>query len=259
MKAPLSLTGTRWILKDADTGLVASLSRDLGISPSVARCLVIRGVENSEQGRLLLSPSSDSFHDPFSMHGMDTAVVRLRRAINDNEAIRAVTDYDVDGTTSSLVLQGALRILGATRLSYHIPDRMNEGYGFSIQAAEKAAEEGVTLIITADIGVKDHAAVSRAKELGIDVIVCDHHLPPDSDVPEDATVVLCPPQKQCSYPNPHLAACGVSFKLAQALLSEHPKCDAILRSLLKLVAIGTVADVVDLRTPENRALVTLGL
>jgi len=193
------------------------------------------------------------------MHGMAAAVGRLQQAVADNESIRAVTDYDVDGTTSSLILQGVLRILGAKRLSYHIPDRMDEGYGFSVRAAEKAAADGVTLLLTADIGVKDHASVTRAKELGVDVIVCDHHLPPDADVPQDASVVLCPPQRSCSYPNPHLAACGVSFKLAQALLADHPKRDAILRSLLKLVAIGTVADVVDLRTPENRAIVSLGL
>jgi single-stranded-DNA-specific exonuclease len=255
----LSLSGTRWVLKDADPDLVATLSTDLQVSPSVARCLAVRGVTSPEQGRLLLHPTADAFHDPFSMHGMTAAVARLQQAVAANESIRAVTDYDVDGTTSSLILQGVLRILGAKRLSYHIPDRMDEGYGFSVRAAEQAAADGVSLILTADIGVKDHASVTRARELGVDVIICDHHLPPDADVPSDATVVLCPPQKSCSYPNPHLAACGVSFKLAQALLADHPKRDAILRSLLKLVAIGTVADVVDLRTPENRAIVSLGL
>ena len=259
MSDSLSLTGAHWSLRDAKEPLVAELSAQLGIPKPLAQCMASRGIETAQEGQLLLSPSASAFHDPFAMHGMQRAVERLNQAIEGGESIRAVTDYDVDGTTSSLILQGVLRILGAKRLSYHIPNRMDEGYGFSIIAAEKAAEDGVNLIVTADIGVKDHAAVDRAVELGVDVIICDHHLPPDADVPQNATVVLCPPQPTCSYPNPHLAACGVSFKLAQALLAEHPQKKAILRSLLKLAAIGTVADVVDLRTPENRSIVALGL
>jgi single-stranded-DNA-specific exonuclease len=193
------------------------------------------------------------------IHQMDVAVARLRQAVENQERVRVVTDYDVDGTTSSLILQSTLRLLGLRDISYHIPDRKGEGYGFSIVAAETAAADGIHLIVTADIGVKDHASVTRARTLGVDVIICDHHLPPDTDVPADATAVLCPPQADCNYPNQALAACGVSLKLAQALLADHPRSAAILRSQLKLAAIGTVADVVDLSTPENRAIVSLGL
>ncbi len=195
-----------------------------------------------------------------AMAGMGVALARLRRAVRDGERIRIVTDYDVDGTTSSLILQSALRILGVTdALSYHIPDRFDEGYGFSVRAADRAADDGVGLLVTADIGVRDHAAVTRAQERGVDVIVCDHHLPDGGVVPADAHAVLCPPQDGCDYPNVSLAACGVSLKVAQALLREHPRYDRFVRSLLKVAAIGTVADVVDLGTPENRAIVALGL
>jgi len=214
-------------------------------------------------GPAWLKPELDTIlaHDPHQMHGMAPAIDRLRQALRDRERIFVVTDYDVDGTTSSLILQAALHLAGggAADLAWHIPDRFVEGYGFSTQAADKAKELGAGLVVTADIGVRDHAAVSRARNLGLDVLVCDHHLPADAEVPEDASAVLCPPQAGCSYPNPALAACGVSLKVAQALLASHPRRDRLLRSFLKLAAIGTVADVVDLSTDENRAIVALGL
>jgi single-stranded-DNA-specific exonuclease len=143
-------------------------------------------------------------------------------------------------------------------VSYHIPSRFDEGYGFSVRAAQQAAEDGVGLVVTADIGVRDHAAIEAARSRGLGVLVCDHHLPAGAAVPQDA-IVLCPPQAGDAYPNRSLAACGVSLKLAQALLREHPKRDGVIRSLLKLAAIGTVADMVSLGTLENRAIVALGL
>ncbi len=256
---PLSITGARWDLKAVDPALIQHLSRTLGIAPVVARCMALRGIRQPEEGARMLEPRPEALHDPYAMRGMDRAVDRLRRAARDGEAVRVVTDYDVDGTTSSLILQAALKLIGLEGLSYHIPDRFEEGYGFSTAAADAAAEDGVGLILTADIGVRDHAAVDRAAERGVDVIICDHHLPPGEDVPERAYAVLCPPQARCSYPNPALAACGVSLKLAQALLDGRPFYERILASLLKLAAIGTVADVVDLMSPENRAIVALGL
>ncbi len=255
----LSWTHATWQLSAVDEGQVNAVAKALDLGPVAARALWLRGGTDADRARSLLRPSLDDLHDPYSLHQMDVAVARLEQAVAAQEAVRIVTDYDVDGTTSSLILQSTLGLLGARNLSYHIPDRMDEGYGFSLKAAEKAASDGVQLIITADIGVKDHAAVTRAREMGIDVIICDHHLPPDADVPSDAVAVLCPPQRHCDYPNPSLAACGVSLKLAQALLSQHPRAEDILHSLLKLAAIGTVADVVDLSTPENRAIVSLGL
>lgn len=200
-------------------------------------------------------------HNPHQMLGMDATIDRLRRALRDRERIFVVTDYDVDGTTSSLILQHALHIAGggAADLAWHIPDRFQEGYGFRPVAAEKAHALGCSLVITADIGVRDHDAVDRARALGLDVLICDHHLPAGEAVPQNATSVLCPPQAGCTYPNAALAACGVSLKVAQALLQTHPRRDTLLRSFLKLAAIGTVADVVDLSTTENRAIVALGM
>lgn len=258
MPGPLSLSGRRWRLLPTEPNRAEELAARFSLPPTAARCLLrrARGAELDAW----MAPSLELLHDPYAMAGMDAAVPRIRAAIAAGEKIRIVTDYDVDGTTSSLILQGTLRLLGAGgTLSYHIPDRFEEGYGFSIHAAERAAADGVGLLITADIGVRDHEAVRVASAGGVDVIICDHHLPGGEAVPADAHVVLCPPQDGCAYPNPALAACGVSLKLAQALLADHPKREAILNSMLKVAAIGTVADVVDLGTLENRSIVALGL
>ncbi len=254
----LSFTGQRWLLSPDDPSRVARLAVQLGLPPLVARVLL--GRAPTEDLQSWLNPSIEDLHDPYSMLGMATAVERISKAVRDRQRVRIVTDYDVDGTTSSLILQGTLRLLGAgDRLDYHIPNRFEEGYGFSAAAALKAAQDGVGLLVTADIGVRDHEAVAIAAQGGVDVIVCDHHLPAGEAVPEAALAVLCPPQADCHYENPALAACGVSLKLAQALLHRNPRYEALLRSMLKMAAIGTVADVVDLATPENRAIVSLGL
>ncbi len=255
----LSLNQKKWNLREVPESAVNALINKLQLHPLVARCLALR-TPNPDQARIWLRPSLDHMHDPHLIMGMEKAVERIRQAITNNERIRIVTDYDVDGTTSSLILQSTLRILGAgPLLDYHIPNRFNEGYGFSTVAAQQAADDGIQLIITADIGVRDHAAVELAKTKGVDVIICDHHLPAGASVPIDAVSVLCPPQVGCEYPNKALAACGVSLKLAQALLEEHPRRTAILRSMLKVAAIGTVADVVDLSTSENRCIVAQGI
>lgn len=258
MSTRLSLPAENWTLKTANSEALVSLQDSLECSKELANCLVGRGLNTPERAKRFLEPSSEDFLDPQNVLNMDKAVQRLQTAIALGEQIRVVTDYDVDGTTSSLILQSTLKILGGKDVTYHIPDRMKEGYGFSVIAAEKAAADGINLIVTADIGVKDHAAVEKAAELGVDVLICDHHLPAGAAVPEHA-IVLCPPQAGCAYPNKALAACGVSWKLACAMLETHPKKERILSSMLKLVAIGTVADVVDLACPENRAIVTLGL
>lgn len=255
-----SLTGARWALSEVGPTRVETLRQNTGLSPAAARILALRwdgdGGKDADQW---LTQSLDQLHDPYKMLNMEAAIDRLRSALRRKEKIRVVTDYDVDGTTSSLVLQAALRAIEPNiEVSYHIPNRFDEGYGFSVRAATEAAADGIGLLITADIGVRDHKAVAAAREGGVDVLVCDHHLPAGALVPEGATV-LCPPQNGCGYPNRSLAACGVSLKLAEALLATHPKRDGILRSMMKLAAIGTVADMVSLGTLENRAIVALGL
>ena len=253
-----SLTGAVWepVIVPPD-----ALDRALahGLSPVSARCVASRWGVDADADLLSLPSSLDQLHDPLAMHGMEHALDRLERAFRDRERVRIITDYDVDGTTSSLILQAAVALRAPEMaVDYHIPNRMSEGYGFSVAAAEAAARDGIDLIVTADIGVRDHAAVGRARELGVEVLVCDHHLPAGESVPSDA-IVLCPPQQDCRYPNPHLAACGVSLKVAQGLLRDHRRRDDIVRSLLKLAAVGTVADMVPLTSLENRAIVNLGL
>lgn len=256
----LSVTGARWELREVDETHAIRLAQTLRLPRVAARVLAGRTVPGDD-GRTsqLLAPSFEHLHDPFAMLHMEAAVDRLRHVVAKRGRVRIITDYDVDGTTSSLILQAALRLLDpSVDVSYHIPNRFGEGYGFSQQAALRAADDKVDLVVTADIGVRDHAAVELARSRGLDVLICDHHLPAGASVPEDATV-LCPPQAGDSYPNRSLAACGVSLKLAQALLRTHPKRDAVIQSLLKLAAVGTVADMVSLATLENRAIVTLGL
>ncbi len=258
----LSFTGARWTEAPIPALAPAELQTRLGISATVARCLTRRLPHTPDDASGWMKPDLDQLHDPFAMRGMAEAVDRLRRAARDRQRLRVVTDYDVDGTTSSLILQAGLKMASPDAsdflIDYHIPDRFLEGYGFSVAAAQKAAADGIDLIITADIGVRDHAAVAAARNAGIEVLICDHHLPGGAEVPSDATV-LCPPQTGCAYPNRHLAACGISLKLAQALLAGNPRKELLLRSFLKLAAIGTVADLVPLTTLENRAIVALGL
>ena len=259
MTTRLSFTGAEWAIgaPHADASLLTDVPQT--VDALTAQFASLRWGQARATDSDWLHPALEHLHDPYAMLGMTHAVERLKKAVRDKEHIRIITDYDVDGTTSSLILQAALGIVGqGCQIDFHIPDRFTEGYGFSVHAAKQAAADGVDLIVTADIGIRDQNAVHAARDGGSEVLICDHHLPSGAEVPQDA-LVLCPPQKGCTYPNPHLAACGVSLKLAQALLAEHPRLDALVRSLLKLAAIGTVADMVPLTTLENRAIVRLGL
>jgi single-stranded-DNA-specific exonuclease len=274
-KITRGLTGARWqvvnfnpdpqVDPQSALALQARLDRlqaETGENRILLRCLLNRGLSNAEEVQKFLRPEFvNHLHSPFLLRDMDRATERLRRALRDRERIMIVTDFDVDGTTSSVILSHTLRLLGAgNQISCYIPDRFTEGYGLSRQIVERAAADGVQIIVTADIGIKSHAEARAARELGIDLIICDHHLPDGEDIPADAYAVLCPKGSSgVDYPNKHLAACGVSLKLAEALLGGHEKRAAILASLAKLSAIGTIADMVDLSASENRAIVTHGL
>ncbi len=264
-KITRGLTGARWQLTAGGPAYEATLKNlqgQTGEDELVLRCLLNRGLTEAKEISRFLNPEFPaSLHPPDMLRDMPLAVERMRQAIQNRERILVVTDFDVDGTTSSVILSQVLRLLGGTDLvSCYIPDRFTEGYGLSKEIVEKAARDGIKLILTADIGIKSHAEARLAKELGIDLIICDHHLPDGEDVPADAFAVLCPKGSSGEgYPNKHLAACGVSLKLAEALLAEHPKRAALLSSLAKLSAIGTVADMVDLSSSENRAIVRHGL
>ncbi|MDX2033292.1 MAG: single-stranded-DNA-specific exonuclease RecJ [Blastocatellia bacterium] len=259
------LTGARWQLTETPSAPAATIEQlcvETGESPILVRCLVNRGLSNAAAIKKFLAPEfTADLHSPQLLRDMKPAVERLRRALRDRDRIMIVTDFDVDGTTSSVILTQTLKLLGGGELvSAYIPDRFTEGYGLSRQIVEKAAAEGFRVIVTADIGIKSHAEARLAREMGIDLIICDHHLPDGEDVPADAFAVLCPKGSSgVGYPNKHLAACGVSLKLADALLDGHERQAAILGSLAKLTAIGTIADMVDLAEGENRAIVKFGL
>lgn len=265
IKITRGLTGARWQMTNHDPLPQSTLDRlqaETGENPILLRCLLNRGLSNAEDVQKFLAPEfANHLHSPFLLRDMDRAAERLRRAVRDRERIMIVTDFDVDGTTSSVILSHTLKLLGAGDLiSCYIPDRFTEGYGLSRRIVERAAADEFQIIVTADIGIKSHAEARMARELGIDLIICDHHLPDGEDVPAEAFAVLCPKGSSgVDYPNKHLAACGVSLKLADALLDGHEKRGAILASLAKLTAIGTIADMVDLSASENRAIVAHGL
>ncbi len=246
----------RWLFRDAGSGAGAPLA---GIGPVAGRILYSRGIRGSAAARRFLEPSLDDLHDPLSMRGMPQAIERLRQAIAAGQKILIYGDYDVDGTTAIVVLRKAIELAGGAA-AFHVPDRFKEGYGMRTEVVERAAAEGLSLIISVDTGIRAGQVVRRATELGIDVIVTDHHLP-EAELPP-ALAVLNPNQPGCRYPDKNLCGVGVAFKLAQALLQTlgwpAPKLRRILASFLKLVAIGTVADVVPL-TGENRILVKHGL
>src|SRR5882762_8537200 len=250
------MSARRWIIRQPDTSRAAELAAALCVSPIVAGLLVARGYQNLDSARAFLNPSLDQLHDPFLMRGMSNAVKRLLSAIDNQEPILIYGDYDVDGTTGTAVLFRAFRMLGATA-GYHVPHRFTEGYGIQQPALEKAAAEGYKLVVSVDCGIRAHDPLYWARDNGLDVIITDHHLPDEGEGVPPAFAVLNPNQKGCSYPDKNLAGVGVAFKLVHALFRERDR-ESQVNSFLKIVAIGTVADVAKL-TGENRAIVALGL
>jgi single-stranded-DNA-specific exonuclease len=246
----------RWIVRGQDTQHVTSLARVLAVSPTIAALLISRGCNDEQSARSFLKPSYDQLHDPYLMLGMSDAVPRLQRAIDSGERILVYGDYDVDGTTGTAVLLRALGLLGA-RTGFHVPHRFTEGYGIQQAALEKAVAEGYKLAISVDCGIRAHEPLYWARDNGLDVIVTDHHLPDEGEGVPPAYAVLNPNQRGCAYPDKNLAGVGVAFKLVDALFREYGR-ESQVNAFLKIVAIGTVADVAKL-TGENRTIVALGL
>jgi single-stranded-DNA-specific exonuclease len=249
---------SRWILP-SEIVAPAVLARELGIATAAAKVLAHRGLSDPAAARRFLNPSFDELLDPYAMRDMAAAVERIRRAIAAKEKILIYGDYDVDGTTSVVLLTKGIELAGGAA-EYHVPHRLKDGYGMRPEVVETMAEDGVKLIVSVDTGIRAAEVVKRAAELGIDVIVTDHHLP-ESELPP-ALAVLNPNRPDCAYPEKNLCGAGVAFKLVQALLSTLGWPDAKVRrvseSFLKLAAIATVADVVPL-TGENRVIVKHGL
>ncbi len=249
----------RWLLPPSSPETMAVLRRTLGVHAIVASVLANRGFADPAAAAEFLSPRLDLLHDPSLMRDMDRAVTRLLKAIQAREPILLYGDYDVDGTASIVVLKKAIDILDG-RAEFHIPHRLKEGYGMRADVIQRAAEQGVRLIVSVDTGIRASEVVRHANSIGIDVIVTDHHLP-EAELPP-ALAVLNPNRRDCEYPEKNLCGAGVTLKLVQALLKRSPlppgRQSALLDSFLKPVAIATVADIVPL-TGENRVIVRRGL
>ncbi len=250
------MSAARWVVRRQDTQQVAALAGVLGVSPTIAALLISRGCPDEFSARSFLQPSYNQLHDPYLMLGMGQAVSRLLLAIERSEPILVYGDYDVDGTTGTAVLLRALNLLGA-RTGFHVPHRFTEGYGIQQAALQRAVVEGYKLVISVDCGIRAHEPLYWARDNGLDVIITDHHLPDEGEGVPPAYAVLNPNQSGCNYPDKNLAGVGVAFKLVDALFRKQGR-ESQVNAFLKIVAIGTVADVAKL-TGENRTIVALGL
>lgn len=240
---------SRWQVAKNDTLAVEQFIKELNISPLVAQLLANRGITTLEAARRFLYIEEVDFYDPYLLEDMELAVSRIREAIVNKEQILIFGDYDADGVSSTAVMFYTMRELGAN-FDYYIPNRFTEGYGPNEKAFRKAKEQGYRLIVTVDTGIAAVHEAEVAKELGIDLIITDHH-EPQPELP-DAYAIINPKKESCPYPFKGLAGVGVAFKVAHALLGKVPN------DLLDIVAIGTVADLVPL-VDENRLLVKKGI
>src|SRR6185503_15221485 len=236
---------------DAQADVVA---RELEISPITARLLCIRGLGELELARRFLSPSLDDLHDPFRLADMREAVERILGAVARRERIAVHGDYDVDGVTSTVILRRALELVGADVVHF-IPERMRDGYGLQPASLDRLHADGARLVISVDCGIRGMDAARRARELGMDLIITDHH-EPDVELPA-AFSVINPKRHDCSYRDKNLAGVGVALKLVQALCGRTDRAN-LLPAFVKIAAIGTLADVVPL-VGENRIIAKLGL
>ena len=237
-----------------DSRLATAIARELDLVPLIAKMLVARGITDPEAARIFLNPRLEDLHDPFLLKDMDRVVERLDDARQLGQRVLIYGDYDVDGITSTVVLKRALEMLGFV-VDFHLPRRLEDGYGLQAEAVHEAAERGFEVVITADCGIRAFEVCEVAHQLGLDLIVTDHHLPAQR-LPE-AFAILNPRQPGCPYPNKDLAAVGVIFKLVEGLFLRAEK-HHLAKHFLKLVSIGTIADLVPLQG-ENRLIAKFGL
>ncbi len=222
---------SRWDFPRADDGLstgdhtsaVAALGVELKVPFAAAQVLWKRGYRDAVSAGKFLNPRMEDLHDPFLLRDMDRAVARIETAIAGGEAMEIHGDYDVDGVTSTVILKKALELIGVNA-AWHIPHRLNDGYGMQVASVEEAAQRGVRLIVSVDNGIRAGAAIARGLELGVETIITDHHLP-ENELPA-AVAIVNPNRTDCTYPNPNLCGAGVAFKLAHAILSRAGWTDA---------------------------------
>ena len=246
----------RWALKpQGEHSLVLSLAKQLNISSTLANLLVQRGITSFEEAKTFFRPKMTDLHDPFLMKDMEKAIDRIEKALASNEKILVYGDYDVDGTTAVALVYSFFKTF-YDGLDYYLPDRHKEGYGISFAGIDFAKENGFSLIIALDCGIKANDKVNYAKERGIDFVICDHHRP--GEFLPDASAVLDPKRDDDEYPFKELSGCGIGFKLIQAYAQRHQIPFEQLEVYLDLVAVSTAADIVPI-VGENRVLVYHGL
>ena len=245
----------RWNILQVDEPKLATMQDALKIHPVICKILVQRGIETFDCAKDYFRPQITTLHDPWLMKDMDKAVTRILSATNNNEKILVFGDYDVDGTTSIACLYQFLK-KNHSAVDFYVPHRYREGYGVSKAGIDLAKENGCTLIISVDCGIKSADLIAYASTLGIDFIICDHHLP--DDVLPSAVAILNPKQKDCPYPYKELCGCGVVFKLMQALAPQFGMGDDAAYEYLDLVATAIAADIVPM-TGENRIIAFHGL
>jgi len=244
----------RWESTPCDDQAAEALAASISVPLVVARLLCQRGLSDPELASRFLNPSLDQLHDPMALADMKLAVDRILAAIARNERIAIHGDYDVDGITSTVILRRILELLGANVVHF-IPERLKDGYGLQPAAIERLHADGVALIISVDCGIRGADAAVRARELGVDLIITDHHEP--DDVLPPALAVINPKRHDCSYPDKYLAGVGVALKVVQALCARTGR-ENLLPGFVKVAAIGTLADVVPL-VGENRIIAKIGL
>jgi single-stranded-DNA-specific exonuclease len=245
----------RWTLvSPPDPEITKQLAAEINISEVIANILINRNIKSYAQAKEFFRPEMNNLHSPFLMDGMDKAVERIQRAVENRERILIFGDYDVDGTNSAAMLHLFFRNMGSESI-IHIPDRITEGYGISKTGIDKGRAFGATLLIASDCGITAVEQVEYARSIGIDVIICDHHEPGET-IP-NAYAVLDPLKPNCNYPFKYLCGCGVGFKLIQALASTFGD-ESKAYNFVDFVALATTADIVPL-IGENRILTKIGL
>ena len=246
----------RWKAKPLpNSEIVAKLSAEINVSEAIATILVQRGIDTFEKAKAYFRPQLSDLHDPFLLKDMDLAYYRIKKAITDHEKMMVYGDYDVDGTTAVSIVYSYFVTLNPD-IEYYIPDRYKEGYGISKMGIDYAHENGISLIIALDCGIRSNELVDYANTLGIDFIICDHHLP--GDILPNAHAILNPKRRDCTYPYKELSGAGIGFKLVQGYSKKEGFPEDKILEYIDLVAVSIASDMVDMQG-ENRVLAYFGL
>lgn len=245
----------RWVIKETDQQKLAQLKSALNIHPALLSLLVQRGISTFDEAKRYFRPSLSDLYDPFLMKDMDKAIDRIEKAIAQEEGILIYGDYDVDGTTAIATVYSFFQMLNLL-VGYYVPNRYTEGYGISVSGIDWAKENGYSLIIALDCGIKSLDEIEYANKRGIDFIICDHHLP-GNEIPE-AVAVLDPKRTDCEYPYQELSGCGIGFKLIAAYAIKNNLPEESYTKYLDFVVVSIASDIVPI-TGENRVLAFYGL